>query len=94
MDRTYITGFADVLIIGSILVCYGSFLASHEFFERYKNELIASENVNIHSSIVKLKSYLYGFIGFNFIFLNVLTIVFWPVELLLLFLLAYRVINV
>lgn len=90
-DKTYISCFADVLIIGSILVCYGSFLASQEFFEKRKNELLASGNVHINFSIAKLKSYLCGFIILNLVLVILMLWVFWPVEYFLLFFLNYRV---
>lgn len=93
VDRTYITCFADVLIISSILFCNGAFLASQDFFETRKNECIASGNLQIQSSISKLKSYLYGFLIFNFFFIILSVWVFWPVEFFFLFLLNYRVLS-
>jgi hypothetical protein len=91
VDRTYISCFADVLIISAILFYNGAFLASQEFFETRKNECIASGNLQIHSSVAKLKSYLYCLLIFNFLFLLITVWIFWPVEFFLLFLLNYKV---
>lgn len=91
VDRTYISCFADVLIIGSILFCDGAFLASQEFFETRKNECIASGNLQIQSSIAKLKSYLYGLIFFNVCFVLAAVWILWPIEFYFLFLLNYKV---
>eukprot|EP01022_Parablepharisma_sp_SALTPOND_P010209 TRINITY_DN141_c1_g1_i1.p2 TRINITY_DN141_c1_g1~~TRINITY_DN141_c1_g1_i1.p2 ORF type:complete len:484 (+),score=14.65 TRINITY_DN141_c1_g1_i1:382-1833(+) len=91
MDKTYITCLADVLIIGSILACYGSFSASHYLFEQKKNEVIASGDLNIRSSIFKVKLYLVLSIVFNFLVVTTVLWIFWPVDFFLLFLLCYKV---
>jgi len=85
------TCFADVLIISSILFCNGAFIASQEFFETKKNEYIASGNLQIYSSIAKLKSYLYGLLILNFLFIVMTVWLFYPVEFFFLFLLNYKV---
>ncbi len=91
LDKSYITCLADVLIIGSILACYGSFAASHQLFEQKKNELIASGDLNIRTSISKVKVYLWLNVATNFVIVASVLFVFWPVDSFLLFLLTYKV---
>jgi len=91
MDSSYITCFADVLIIGAILATYGSFAASHHLFEQKKNELIASGDLNIRSSINNVRTYLWLIVIANLFVVVLVIFLFWPVDILLLVLLSYNV---
>lgn len=91
MDTNYITSVVDLLIIASILVVNSCFSVSHELAINRKEEVFASGALSIRSDISRIQTYLVLSICFNFLMLFTTIVIFWPLDILFLFLLSYKV---
>ncbi len=91
LEPNYITSLVDLLIIASTLVLNSSFSVSHELAEARKNQVLASGAFNIKKNLIKVRNYLVISVLVNILSVWLILWIFFPLDVLLLFLLSYKV---
>jgi hypothetical protein len=90
LDRKCLTCLVDVMIVGSVLTCYSSFVVAHKLFEARKNEILGGTAIP-GAAMTKLKAYLWISIVANFALVCVLLPAFKNTDTVLLFLFTCKV---
>ena len=90
LDGKCLTCLVDVLIVGSMLMCYSSFVVSHKLYEAKKNQIFNSSEAP-STPLAKLAAYLWLSITGNFLLVCVLLCIFRHTNPVLLFILTYKV---
>ena len=91
INKGYLSCTFDLLVLGILLLIYGSFSESHELVSLRMNQLLASGDVNIQSNVAKLRTYMTLSLVANGLVVILTLFLFWPAEQLLLFLLVFKV---
>lgn len=91
MDKKYLTGFVDIIILASVFVLNSCFSVAHELAMNRKEEIYSSGKLHISEMILKLKAYIGISLFFNILSIVLVVCLFWTVDTLLLYLLIYKV---
>jgi hypothetical protein len=90
VDRTYIASLVDILVIACILVIDSSFSVTQKLAQSRQNDILSCNSTNLPLELGKVRNYLLWSLLANIFSFCLLVWLFWTLESLLLFLLAYK----